>query len=391
MDKNLLIVGVDPGTTLGYALLDIDGNVVGLRSSKQLDLNSLISEIIKQGHPLLIGTDRKDLPSFVSKFGTRVGAKVVMPEEDMPVGYKKNLTNEHSKQLKNEHQRDALASAIFAFKKYRPLIDKINLFVEKNNKISLRQDLINLVVKNDISLNYALEILEKPDAGENKIIRRVIEENKFDKDFLRLYDRLKRLQKENKLVKEQNEKLKAEIRDMRKLNDYINKKIEQLKPDEKAQEQLQFKEEKIMYMEKEIRIKDEKISSLQEEISRLYGIMADLGESVLIKKIKNLGWNEVENRNKILKMNKGDILLVEDPAIYSDKSIQFLKNKINLVIHKNKVSNKIKNEFVFIDSRKLRLIEDKYFAIVNKGELEKLKKEENILDQIVEGYRKKRK
>jgi len=390
MDKGLLIVGVDPGTTLGYALLDIDGNILKLKSSKLLDLNSLISEVIKEGYPVIVGTDRKDLPDFVSKFRTKIGARLVMPEEDMPVGYKKNLTKEYSREVGDEHQRDALASAIFAFKKFRPLITKIDNFIEKNKKENLRQDLIALVVKNDISLNYAMEILEQPETEENKIIKKVIEENKFDKDFLKLYDKLKRLQRENSLIKQQNEKIKGHIRELERLNDYIKRKIKQLNPDRKAQEQLSFKEERIAFMNKELQTKDEKISSLQEEVDKLYNLMAGLSDNILIKKIKNLGWNEIENKNKILKINKGDVLLVEDPTIYSEKSLQFLKNKIDVVIYKNKVSTKIKNEFVFINFNRLNIKEDRYFAIVERKELEKLRKEENVIDQIVTSYRKAR-
>ena len=44
--KPLLIVGIDPGITAGYAVLDINGKIIKVRSSKQLDLNSLISENI---------------------------------------------------------------------------------------------------------------------------------------------------------------------------------------------------------------------------------------------------------------------------------------------------------------------------------------------------------
>ena len=250
--------------------------------------------------------------------------------------------------------------------------------------------MIALVVKNDISLNYAMEILEQPETEENKIIKKVIEENKFDKDFLKLYDKLKRLQRENSLIKQQNEKIKGHIRELERLNDYIKRKIKQLNPDRKAQEQLSFKEERIAFMNKELQTKDEKISSLQEEVDKLYNLMAGLSDNILIKKIKNLGWNEIENKNKILKINKGDVLLVEDPTIYSEKSLQFLKNKIDVVIYKNKVSTKIKNEFVFINFNRLNIKEDRYFAIVERKELEKLRKEENVIDQIVTSYRKAR-
>lgn len=390
MDKSLLIVGVDPGTTLGYALLDIDGNLIGLRSSKELELNSLISEIIKQGHPVLVGTDRKELPGFVSRFGTKIGAKIVMPEEDMPVGYKKSLTREHSRQIKDEHQRDALASAIFAYKRFKPLISKIDIFIEKNHKESLRADLINLVIKNNISMKYALEILEKPDIEENRIIKRAVKENRFDADFLGLYDRLKRLQKENLLVKGQNERLCKRLEEMERLNKYIRGRMGQLKPDERAQRQLRFKEERIVFIGKELKTSEEKIKSLYDEIGRLYGLVADSGSGTLIKKLKSLGWDEVEGKNKILKINKGDVLFVENPSVYSDRAIDFLKNKVDVILCGNRAADRIKGNFLVIDSKGLDLGGDRYFAVADRKEIERLKKEANLLDHIVSSYRKGR-
>jgi len=43
MEKQLLIVGIDPGTTLGYAAIDFEGNLIRVYSDKNFDLNSLIS------------------------------------------------------------------------------------------------------------------------------------------------------------------------------------------------------------------------------------------------------------------------------------------------------------------------------------------------------------
>ena len=67
-DKKLLIVGIDPGTTIGYAVLDIEGNLIHLNSSKQLDLSLLISETINFGKAVLVGTDKAKVPGLVEAF-----------------------------------------------------------------------------------------------------------------------------------------------------------------------------------------------------------------------------------------------------------------------------------------------------------------------------------
>ena len=44
----LLVVGLDPGTTVAYCLLGLDGELVELSSSKQKPLQSVVAEIFKQ-------------------------------------------------------------------------------------------------------------------------------------------------------------------------------------------------------------------------------------------------------------------------------------------------------------------------------------------------------
>lgn len=83
--KKLLIAGIDPGTTLGYALLDLNGNVVKINSSKQLDMSTLILEIIKEGKVIVIGTDKAKAPKFVEKTAAKIGARLIIPREDLTV------------------------------------------------------------------------------------------------------------------------------------------------------------------------------------------------------------------------------------------------------------------------------------------------------------------
>ena len=91
--NNLIIVGIDPGTTIGYAILDMsetrsvsehaqehlvldmNKNLITTGSSKQLDLNSLLSTITLYGKVIAIGTDKKKTPSLIEKFAAKTGAK----------------------------------------------------------------------------------------------------------------------------------------------------------------------------------------------------------------------------------------------------------------------------------------------------------------------------
>jgi len=76
-EKKLLIVGIDPGITAGCAILDINGKLIRLFSSKDFNLNSLISESIGFGRVILVGTDKLKVPGLVHAFAAKVGADIL--------------------------------------------------------------------------------------------------------------------------------------------------------------------------------------------------------------------------------------------------------------------------------------------------------------------------
>src|SRR3989344_6928155 len=108
-----LIVGMDPGTTLGYAFLDMDGRLLETGSAKQFPIHLLIRKAMDAGTPLFVGTDKRNVPSAVQEFAAKTGARIMAPAEDLKVQEKKIWTKEH--RLRNDHERDALAAALFAY------------------------------------------------------------------------------------------------------------------------------------------------------------------------------------------------------------------------------------------------------------------------------------
>jgi len=58
MKDKLLVIGLDPGTTVGYAVMDIEGNLVCIGSSKNTGMSMIIDKIIPLGSVLLVGTDK---------------------------------------------------------------------------------------------------------------------------------------------------------------------------------------------------------------------------------------------------------------------------------------------------------------------------------------------
>lgn len=145
-----LIVGVDPGTTLGYAILDFEGNLIKVGSSKELNLDYLISELVNYGSVKVVATDKSKVPSFVNKLGARFGAKVINPKKDLKVDFKRSLVKD---KINNEHERDALSVALYAFKQCKNLFRRIDTFLEKKNKEDMADYFKSRVLKEERSMS----------------------------------------------------------------------------------------------------------------------------------------------------------------------------------------------------------------------------------------------
>jgi len=390
-EKQLLIVGVDPGTTLGYAAIDFDGNVVKVDSDKNIDLNFLISSLIKLGKPLVIAGDKEHNPELISKLAVKLGARVVGPDYDLKVSEKREIVKDFK--TRNQHEVDALASAFFALKKIGSLLKKINVFVEHYKKENIKYELIEFVVGKELNIRDAAEIIEGPEKEEIKIIREVVEERKLkEKDFLVLYKKFKEAKKDISLLKEQNRKLNEGLTAVRKDYEYMFKQISRSQLDKKMQSLLDFKEKRVKFFDKQLKRKDEEMKSMQDEVTTLLYFLSNLNSSVLLKKLDNLGLKEFEKKKNMLNIKSGDVLLVKDADIVSEKTINEIKGKVEIIFYKKPVSKKIENKlpFVFINADKVAIDENEYFGIVNREEFEKIKNKKGLLHKIVYDYRKER-
>ncbi|NLX49719.1 MAG: DUF460 domain-containing protein [Methanospirillum sp.] len=112
-----LIVGIDPGTTTAYAALDLDGNLLALRSSRQITLADLVEELTRIGRPLVVATDVHAMPFSVEKVRRAFSAVPFTPKADISVEAKIEAARPHP--CSNDHERDALAAALEAARHYR--------------------------------------------------------------------------------------------------------------------------------------------------------------------------------------------------------------------------------------------------------------------------------
>jgi hypothetical protein len=112
-----LIVGIDPGTTTAVAALDLDGNLLHLLSSRQMNMADVIESLYKVGKPLIIATDVQEMPYSVEKIRRAFSAIAFIPKQDVSVDTKVEMTAAF--EYANDHERDALSAALNAYRQYR--------------------------------------------------------------------------------------------------------------------------------------------------------------------------------------------------------------------------------------------------------------------------------
>ncbi|MEM0372517.1 MAG: DUF460 domain-containing protein [archaeon] len=139
-----IIAGIDPGSTVGIAVLDVRGNIIDVESGKGLSASDVIFELQSYGEPLIIAADRNPAPKSVKKIAAAFNALSFVPEEHLSVLEKKQLVRPYLESLKlmNNHEKDALAAALKAFGFYSSKLRNLEKRYGKNYEQSLRSVLL---------------------------------------------------------------------------------------------------------------------------------------------------------------------------------------------------------------------------------------------------------
>lgn len=377
--RDLLIAGIDPGTTSAYALIDLKGNILRIESSKPLGMKNVIPRLTKLGKVVLIGCDKAKPPVFVSRVKTKLGAKLIYPKEDLKIAEKTDIVNELKYadkikgQIKNTHERDALASAWFVYKEIEMTMNKVNRFLERQKlPKDKKNQLIWDVLKNNSNIIDAWKKVKekKPEKKKTKPIA---------------------LSPKSTAKPEATSVLKKEIATLKKYTQTLEKKLKEKQVKkvyvEKDKELLEKKERNLRSLRQNLKQKQNLITKLNRDIRSLNQNLAHIHANLVLKRLRNL--TEREFRQKYwLKITKKDVLYVDNGDEFSAKIIPKLKE--NIIVF-GKVSPKTKKMFISMNASKLKIRLTPYFVFVNKQEFLREKGKLGILDKVVKEYKKGRK
>jgi hypothetical protein len=368
-----LIVGVDPGTTVGFAVLDLDGKVIKIGSEKELSLDRLVSKITKLGTVIIVGCDKAKIPSFVQDFATKFHAKIISPKSDTAVVEKRSLTEKYKHS--NAHEMDALSSAIFAFKKVQALLRKIKANIPE---LDMFEDIADLVIREQVSIHAALEILSPELTIEKESQPKEIER---DSDIVHIYAALKNSRREINALRRQNHQISLQKTDLENKYKSLRKKSSALVKPKPLKQIAAEKERRLYLLSKNIEAQETKINTLEKTITNFESLMLNFDKFIAIKRLRRLSGPNLPT---------DEIIYIDDPNEFSNTFIS--KLKANIVIFDKPPSKNVKQKlrFAFIDSKDVIVKKLNSIVIIDKEKLDKARSSREVLEKVITEYRKTR-
>jgi predicted RNase H-like nuclease (RuvC/YqgF family) len=320
----LLIVGFDPGTKAGLAIIDTFGRVVMITSKTNTSISSFAQMILKHGKPLIVATDKRPTPKNVEKLAKSLGAKVYFPVETMSIHEKVEIAKRYDIKVKNDHERDAVAAAFKAYKQYVSLLRKINTSL---SSLGLNH-IYNKVVESMI-FGYADNI----DEAINKALtqKEVKEEKKeiIKQPAIEKPVEVKRLERDVEILKKYNEKLLEEIKKLKRRKRAVSKDFSLRKEFSMLSDVLkQLKSMRRLELEGKIPLVEVKDMSCLEQLDELIDlkgrvVLVDFGDLRLLNKY------EIKAAVSMIDVDKSKlefpVVVLESKDIKQKDNIKFIE------------------------------------------------------------------
>ncbi|MFX1517343.1 MAG: DUF460 domain-containing protein [Promethearchaeota archaeon] len=324
-----IILGVDPGTTTGIAVVDLSkGNLLFLNSKRECGISTIIRTASNFGKICCVAADVTPTPATVEKIAKITGAKLISPTILVSAAAKREYLHDYKDKTVNyshlnSHERDALFGAIRAFNILKEQVSKINQSVRESHPelISNLPDIQRLVISGN-SISNAIEMIQ----GKVKVQQTLVVEEEPDQLTISLKHENEILQTKIEAIYEEMDQLDQEAAFWRKEVQERTVKIKEWK-DKYERERLkgskQIKKSISAAVEREVgRVREENqeirriLRQNQKEMEKLKQIRNFWvqGREIPLKVIESFSDTAIRKTEEDFGLNDGDIVLVLDPS-----------------------------------------------------------------------------
>ncbi|WP_297458883.1 DUF460 domain-containing protein [Thermococcus sp.] len=314
-ERKSIIVGIDPGITVGIAVVDLSGNVIALHSERNMPVGEVFRFISEIGHPVIVATDVSPAPGFVEKIARSFKANLFVPRESLRVEEKNELLRNLGLRVGDDHQRDALAAAYKAYLRLKPKLEHVEAKLRETG-LTRRTDEVKALVIQGYNLGEAMQRVarrEKPREGEESGVQESADVRPYVKKIRELEDRIALLEREN-------EELRDVIREQRRTIERLERRIadydEEVRKKVLRERELEAKVKRIETLERQLREARAVIERLSRDLVRVkrMNVVEIRGSAVPLKVLRVLSWRELERIEREVGLRRGDVLFVINPA-----------------------------------------------------------------------------
>ncbi|MDY6789032.1 MAG: DUF460 domain-containing protein [Candidatus Nanohaloarchaea archaeon] len=261
------IVGIDPGTTTGVAVIDIEGKLVDHRSKKEFSKGKIRRFIISAGKPVIVASDVNPAPSLVEKIARAFNTELNVPKEDISQKDKEKLVEDYSTRDMDSHEKDALAAAVKAYRGVKGVLKKIK--ARSEGKEASYGEVVEEFFKTDKSLHQSFESIKdrEEDIEEVKNEDRNLEDKEWKEIAEKNLEKLKRRKKEVERLRNYRDKLEGRIEELEseknRLEDQKSTEIKKSEEVSKWRGRAKNRKNTIQKLENKVESKDDVIEKLK--------------------------------------------------------------------------------------------------------------------------------
>ncbi|WP_456369135.1 DUF460 domain-containing protein [Thermococcus sp.] len=313
-ERKSVIVGIDPGITVGIAVIDLSGNILALHSERNMPVGEVFRFISEIGHPVIVATDVSPAPGFVEKIARSFKANLFVPRESLRIEEKNELLRSLGVRVDDDHQRDALAAAYKAYLRLKPKLEHVEVKLREAG-LGRKADEVKALVIQGYNLGEAMQRVvrrERPREDEP--------EGQETVDVRPYVRKIRELEERIEFLERENEELRNIIREQRRTIERLERKIadydEEVRRKVLRERELEAKVKRIEVLEKQLREAKAVIERLSRDLVRVkrMNVVEVRGSAVPLKVLRTLSWRELERIEREVGLRRGDVLFVINPA-----------------------------------------------------------------------------
>ncbi len=272
-----IIVGIDPGMSVGLAILSLSGDLLLLRTMRRASRSEIVEEILDHGYPVIIATDVNPPPKSVVKIANMFDSRLLVAKYEMKAEEKKKIVSEYEEEkgirVESSHERDSLAAALKVYYKAKNLIAKAKAKAEEAGLSKEVDEIVSMVLKGT-PISKAIEefLSEKEEIEEERT--------------LRLSELKRELRRANKYIRKLNERIESLEKETEKYKSLLKEKEDEIDSLRRKIETLENRRSIEIEIDRRIASRNARIRELEELLSKerwrvelLKSQMRQLGEA----------------------------------------------------------------------------------------------------------------